>query len=208
MSAFARLLAGFGCRSATGGVSVWLSYPGISHEDSYAVRLDAREQLKDVALITVPIDSRLGLKTEQAHVDAPLSPWFKNWMAERGELVLGAVDAARAGDWLTLAQMAETDSIKLHAVTMTGGVEHKLFAWEPENIAIFRACNDLRAEGVPVYFSTDTGPTLVLMTHKQFAPRVVARMRELGFDAIDGYVAPGARVVDADEALAELTILR
>lgn len=204
VSAFARLLAGSGCRSAAGGVSVWLSYPGIAHEDSYALRLDAHEQLKDVALITVPIDSRLGLKTEQAHVDAPLSPWFKNWMAERGELVLGAVDAARTGDWLTLAQMAETDSIKLHAVTMTGGVENKIFAWEPENITIFRACNDLRAEGVPVYFSTDTGPTLVLMTHRQFAPRVIARMHELGFDTIDGHIAPGAQVVNANEALKEL----
>lgn len=205
VSAFARLLAGSGCRSAAGGVSAWLSYPGIAHEDSYAVRLDAQEQLKDVALITVPIDSRLGLKTEQAHVDAPLSPWFKNWMAERGELVLGAVDAARTGDWLTLAQMAETDSIKLHAVTMTGGVENKIFAWEPENITIFRACNDLRAEGVPVYFSTDTGPTLVLMTHRQFAPRVIARMRELGFDTIDGHIAPGAQIVNADETLKELS---
>ncbi|MEY3151395.1 MAG: hypothetical protein RLY92_1622, partial [Chloroflexota bacterium] len=43
----ARLLAGSGCRSAAGGLALWLSYPGIPHEDSYAVRLDQLGALRD-----------------------------------------------------------------------------------------------------------------------------------------------------------------
>lgn len=204
VSAMSRLLAGSGCRAATGGVSLWLSYPGIRHEDSFAVRLDARGQLADMRLVTVPIDSRIGLKTESAHVDAPNSPLFKCWMRNRRDEALRCIDAVMAGDWLAVAQMAEIDSIALHGVTMTGGNEHKLFAWEPENIVLFRACDDLRAEGVPVYFSTDTGPTMVLLTHKRDVARVSARMRELGFDAIEGDIAPGAQLVDVDAARLEL----
>jgi len=170
------------------------------------VRLDTRDQLTDLRLITIPLDSRIGLKTEQAHADAPNSPLFKCWMRNRRDEVLRCIEAVMAGDWLTLAQMAEADSIVLHAVTMTGGVERKLFAWEPENITLFRACNDLRAADVPVYFSTDTGPTTVLLTHKQFSAQVMAHVRGLGFEAVEGEIAPGAHLVTVEEAQAELGV--
>lgn len=204
VSAMSRLLAGSGCRAATGGVSLWMSYPGIAHEDSFAVRLDTRGQLADMRLVTVPLDSRIGLKTESAHADAPNSPLFKCWMRNRRDEALRCIEAVMSGDWLTVAQMAEADSITLHAVTMTGGVEHKLFAWEPENITLFRACDALRAEGVPVYFSTDTGPTTVLLTDKQHVANVADRMRELGFSAVEGNIAPGAQLVDVEVACREL----
>lgn len=194
-----RLLAGSGCRSAAGGVALWLSYPGIPHEDSFAIRLDQKGELRDMRLITIPLDSRIGLKTEQAHDDAPRSPWFQHWMRTRPDDILRAIDAVQAGDWLTLAQQAERDSIALHGVTMTGGVEQKIFAWEPENITLFRMCDDLRAEGVPVYFSTDTGPTMVLMLHRDHVAVTAARIRSLGFDCVEGDVAPGAHLIQESQ---------
>ncbi len=206
VTTISRLLAGSGCRAASGGVSLWLSYPGIAHEDSFAVRLDNHEQLKDMRLITVPLDSRLGLRTELAHVEAPKSPLFKTWMLHRRNEILKVLQAVQSGDWLTVAQFAELDSIQLHAVTMTGGVEHKIFAWEPENITLFRACDDLRAEGTPVYFSTDTGPTMVLLTDRNHESRVITRVRELGFDAVAGGIGEGAQLVGLDEAKSSLGV--
>lgn len=208
VTTMSRLLAGSGCRAASGGVSLWLSYPGVAHEDSFAVRLDNHAQLREMRLITVPIDSRLGLKTELAHVEAPKSPLFRTWMLHRRNAILKVMQAVQDGDWLTVAQFAELDSIQLHAVTMTGGVEHKLFAWEPENITLFRACNDLRAEGTPVYFSTDTGPTMVLLTHERYEPKVMSRLRELGFDAVAGGIGAGAQLVSVDEARSRLACER
>lgn len=199
VTCLSRLLAGSGCRSAAGGVALWLSYPGIPHEDSFAIRLDQKGELRDMRLITIPLDSRIGLKTEQAHDDAPRSPWFQHWMRTRPDDILRAIDAVQAGDWLTLAQQAERDSIALHGVTMTGGVEQKIFAWEPENITLFRMCDDLRAEGVPVYFSTDTGPTMVLMLHRDHVAATAARIRSLGFDCVEGDVAPGAHLIQESQ---------
>lgn len=204
VSAISRLLAGSGCRVATGGVSLWLSYPGIAHEDSFAVRLDDKNQLAEMKLITVPIDSRIGLKTELAHIEAPKSPLFKNWMRQRRAETLQVMDAVQTGDWLTVAQFAEYDSIHLHAVTMTGGTVHKLFAWEPENITLFRLCDDLRAQNIPVYFSTDTGPTMVLLTHKRHVLDVVQQIQAAGFAAISGGIGEGATLVDVEETRREL----
>jgi diphosphomevalonate decarboxylase len=206
LSCMARLLAGSGCRSATGGLSLWLSYPGIAHEESYALRLDQRGQLDDLALITVPVDSRIGLQTELAHHEAPLSPFFKPWMLGRGDDTIECIEAAQAGDWRTIGQLAELDSIRLHGVTMSASRENKLFAWEPENIALFRLCNTLRGDGVPVYFSTDTGPTTVFLTHRRYIDQIVAGIRalNLGLEAVSGSLAGPAELLDVIEARRQL----
>jgi diphosphomevalonate decarboxylase len=208
LSCLARLLAGSGCRSATGGVSLWLSYPGIAHEDSFALRLDRRSELADLALLTVPLDSRIGLATEAAHDDAPHSPFFEPWALGRGEEIIACMQAILQGDWRTLAQFAELDSIRLHGVTMSGSRENKLFAWEPENITLFRLCNDLRASGVPVYFSTDTGPTTVFLTHRQHAGAVARAIAGLGMglEVIQGGVAGPAELVPVEQAQQELGV--
>ena len=205
-SCMARLLAGSGCRSATGGVSLWLSYPGIPHEDSFAVRLDRRNELADLRLLTVPLDSRIGLATETAHHDAPRSPFFEPWALGRGSEVIECIQATLQGDWRTLGQLAELDSIRLHGVTMSGSREKKLFAWEPENIALFRLCNDLRASNVPVYFSTDTGPTTVFLTHRQHENTVAQAIADLdmGLEVVRGGVAGPAELVPVATAEQEL----
>lgn len=206
LSCMSRLLAGSGCRSAVGGIGLWLSYPGIDHEDSFAIRLDNQDQLKDLCLITVPLDSRINLKTESAHQDAPNSKFFKTWMYNRLDEVHECIAAVRRGDWQTVGQLAELDSIQLHGVTMSGNRENKIFAWEPENIHLFRMCNTLRAEGIPVYFSTDTGPTTVLLTDVDYAPAVMAKIYSLnmGFEAIQGRLAGPATLEDEAQARREL----
>lgn len=206
LSCFARLLAGSGCRSAAGGLALWMSYPGLSHQDSYAVRLDGEDQLADMRLITVPIDSRVGLKTEEAHHDAPHSSFFRSWMLSRADEIIECLDAIRSGDWRTVGQLAEMDSMRLHGVTMSGSRENKIVGWEPENIALFRMCNDLRTRGVPVYASTDTGPTVVFLTHREHENAVVAAIEALGLglEVVRGHIAGPAALVDPDAALAEL----
>ena len=206
LSCMARLLAGSGCRSATGGLSLWLSYPGIAHEDSFALRLDRQDELADLCLLTVPLDSRIGLATEAAHHDAPRSPFFEPWALGRRDEVIECMHAALQGDWRTLGQLAELDSIRLHGVTMSGSRENKLFAWEPGNIALFRLCNDLRASNVPVYFSTDTGPTTVFLTHRQHEDKVAQAIADLdmGLEVVRGGVAGPAELVPVATAEQEL----
>jgi len=202
VSRVARLLAGSGCRSVVGGIGLWLSYPGIPQEQSSALRLDRPNELSDLALVTVPIPSRLKLQTEQAHIEAPQSPLFQDWMRGRQAQIIECLDAVQSGDWRTIAQFAELDSIHLHAITMTASRENKLFAWEPENITLFRMCNALRSEGIPVYFSTDTGPTTVLFTSRQHRQTVAERVLALGLglEAIEGAFAGPAETVHLSEA--------
>ncbi len=200
-SAFSRLLAGSGCRSAAGGISVWLSYPGIAHEDSFSVRLD-EGRFKDMRLVTIPLDSRIKLKTEIAHHHAPLSPFFKDWALLRKKQMWEFFKHLEADDWEAVARMAEADTLLLHSVTMGHFVE---VAWEPETLAVMRMCGTLRAAGTPVYYSIDTGPTVVLMTGKSGLAAVASGLKEIkneyGFDLehVEGKVAGPSVLVDKYE---------
>ncbi len=202
-----RFLAGSGCRSVAGGVSMWMAYPGIEHEDSFALRLDTKNQFDDVSLVTVPIDSRIGLKTETAHKDAPHSPLYKLWMRGRQAHLIELIEAINKGDWKTLGQLAELDTILLHGVTMSGSRENKIVAWEPETIHLMRLANTLRDQGVPVYYSLDTGPTPVFITHKSNEDKVVAGIENLkmGFEVIRGKIAGPAQLLPIKEKETLLT---
>ncbi len=202
----ARLLAGSGCRSAAGGLALWLSYPGIPHEDSYAVRLDQQAELRDVRLLTVPLPSRAGLHTEAAHKDAPHSSFFGAWLQSRTAEVLQCIAAAQRGDWQCLGEWAELDSMRLHGVTMSGSRTNKIFAWEPENITLFRMCNTLRSAGTPVYCSTDTGPTAVFITSAPHADTVVQAINSTlpGVAVVRGAIGGPAQLVDALAARQQL----
>jgi phosphomevalonate decarboxylase len=206
VSSLSRLLAGSGCRSATGGLSLWLSYPGIAHEDSFAVRLDKPGQFDELSLITVPINSRIQLKTEEAHRDAPESSLFRSWMLSRGDEIVDLIGSIQAGDWQAVGRWSELDSVRLHGVTMSGSIENKIFGWEPENMTLFRMCNDLRSANIPVYCSTDTGPTCVFLTHQSHTAAVIDAIKQqnLGLDVIEGRIAGPAHLVDLDEAAREL----
>lgn len=206
LSCTARLLAGSGCRSAAGGLALWLSYPGIPHEDSYAVRLDQQDELRDVRLLTVPLPSRAGLHTEAAHKDAPRSSFFGAWLQSRTAEVLECIAAAQRGDWQCLGEWAELDSMRLHGVTMSGSRTNKIFAWEPENITLFRMCNTLRSAGTPVYCSTDTGPTAVFITSAPHADTVVQAINSTlpGVTVVRGAIGGPAQLVDALAARQQL----
>jgi diphosphomevalonate decarboxylase len=148
----------------------------------------------------------VGLKTESAHHDAPQSSLFRAWMTSRADEILECISAARSGDWRTIGQLAELDSMRLHGITMSGSREQKLIGWEPENITLFRMCNDLRAQGIPVYASTDTGPTVVFITHHSHAQAVTAAIDalNLGLEHVTSGVGRSAELIDPEEALGEL----
>jgi diphosphomevalonate decarboxylase len=96
--------------------------------------------------------------------------------------------------------------MRLHGVTMSGSREHKLIGWEPENIAIFRMCDALRSRGIPVYASTDTGPTVVLITHRDHVAAVTAAITALDptLEYVSGHIGGPATLIDPDQARAEL----
>ncbi|AOW80934.1 diphosphomevalonate decarboxylase [Halodesulfurarchaeum formicicum] len=100
--------------------------------------------------------------TSRAHTTTPESPYFEGRLAGVPETTADLRTAIRSGDFHTTFGIAERESIELLGVTMTG--PDGWLYWRPETLTVLDIARSLRNEGVPVYFSADTGATAYLNT--------------------------------------------
>jgi mevalonate pyrophosphate decarboxylase len=87
--------------------------------------------------------------------------------------------AVLEGDFQTFGELAEMDSLELHAVTMTG--PSKLVLMRPEILKVVYEVQRLRSENVLCYYSMQTGPTVYINTLPEDTDYVRTRIEDLGF---------------------------
>ncbi|MEM0449298.1 MAG: hypothetical protein QW520_05700 [Methanomassiliicoccales archaeon] len=188
ISRYARRGAGSAARAVTGGFSRW--YAGTGDEDSYSRMLAGPKEL-DMSMVCALIPAHKF--TDAAHKEAISSPFFK----ARLEYVVEALDkmerAIFARDLDRICSLAETDSLLLHGITMTGIDE--LILWRPETVKVILEVKKMRQEGLPAYFSIDTGATVYVNSRLEDGKEVRSRIEALGIETISCTVGGEARVV-------------
>lgn len=207
ISLFSRYLAGSGTRSAAGGFALWLSHPTIDPFDCFAIRLDREEHKKfvnNISLITISINS--DLNTEQVHRIAPKSPFFLSWLKERKKKVFEFFKALNNCNLNKIGELAEYDTMCLHSITMTAQQKQNIIAWKPDTLAIMLRVRELRASGYNVYFSIDTGPSVVLLTYKNEKNSIINNLKELNpnLDIIEGKIGGESKLIRANSPNAQL----
>lgn len=188
VSRIARRGAGSATRAVTGGFSKWKM--GLADEDSYAVQLAGEDLRMGITVALVPAFKQ----TEDAHREALTSPFFHARLAEMPRLVAEMELAIRTRDVGRICALAERDTLMLHGITMTGSAE--LVLWRPETLRVILAVRKMREEGIPAFFSIDTGATVYVNTQPERASEVQGRIEALGIETIPCEVGGPARVVD------------
>ncbi len=173
LSELARLGAGSATRSLAGGFAIWYAD---KKGKSYAEQIEPPKHV-NLASVIVPIPSET--KTDEAHVEVLSSPLFEARLSHVSGMLKTMEEAIKAGDVSTIGELAEEDSLNLHASTMTGKAH--MILWEPETIRIIKEVKKMRNEGVPAWFSIDTGPSVFVNTFTGLAPEIEDRLRKLGF---------------------------
>jgi phosphomevalonate decarboxylase len=163
ISEVARLGAGSACRAVTGGVSEWIVEP----ERSYSRCLLAPEDLD--WRIVVPLVEHEE-PTDDVHREVVTSPLFEARVGYVDGMLESMRQACVESDLEAIWAAAEADTLNLHAVTMTGRAGH--LTWQPATVAVIHKVRELRTQGVPVWFSIDTGATAYLNTSGEFEDRV------------------------------------
>lgn len=187
ISRIARRLAGSACRSVTGEYSRW--YAGNSDETSYAEKIATAKDL-DMAIVVVPLSD--DLSTETAHKDVETSAFFEARLQSAQKRCEEMQKAIRAGDFKKVGELSELDALELHSVTMTG--ENGLVLFRSESIAVIREVRKMMSEGIPVYFSMQTGPSVFLDTYPERADEVAERIKKLGLRTVVSRIGKEARV--------------
>ena len=196
LSTIARRGSSSAARAVTGAYSDLRA--GVNDADCRSVRLDAPSALESdhrVVAALVPAYK----ETERAHEEAAESHMFDARLAHVHDQLVDARDAVHAGDAERLFEIAERDSLSLAATTMTG--PSAWVYWQPETIAVFNAVRELREDGVPAYFSVDTGASVYVNTTADHVEAVEAAVADCGVETRTWSVGGPARVLDSSEAL-------
>ncbi len=196
VSIYARLLSGSATRSATGGISLWLSHPEIEHKECYAVRIDDGTLPLKLAVIPMPMK----LKTEKVHDEALLSPFYEKWASLKPKRVLDLIKAIESRNIDEIGRIAEEDTRMLRAVMMTG--PSGIIAWEPETIALMQMADELKKQNIPAYYSIDTGPSIAILTTPENLDKIKSKAEETlqgRYQVITSNLAEGARLATREE---------
>ncbi|MEF8856168.1 MAG: phosphomevalonate decarboxylase MvaD [Haloplanus sp.] len=194
ISTVARRGSSSAARAVTGAFSHL--YAGLNDDDCRSERIetDLEDDLRIVAAL-VPSYK----ETEQAHEEAADSHMFQARMAHIHGQIAEMRDALRSADFDRAFELAEHDSLSLAATTMTGPAGWVY--WQPRTIAVFNAVRALRDEGVPVYFSTDTGASVYVNTTADHVDRVESAVADCGVETDVWEVGGPARVRPESDAL-------
>jgi phosphomevalonate decarboxylase len=176
LSELVRLGAGSATRSLAGSFAIWYAD---KNGRSYAEPLVEPEAV-DLGMVIVPIPS--SVRTDEAHSEVLSSPLFKARLKHVAKIIKAMEEAIKTKDVATIGRLAEEDSLNLHASTMTGKAHMVL--WEPETVRIIKEVQRMRREGVPAWYSMDTGPSVFINTYTNYVEKVADRLRSLGFSDI------------------------
>jgi mevalonate pyrophosphate decarboxylase len=188
LSEIVRLGAGSASRSLVGGFSIWYAN---RKGRSYAEQLASASSIRLRTLI-VPIPS--AIKTDKAHADVLTSPFFRARLAYVKGVLQRMRRAIGRKNVPEICRLAEVDTLNLHAITMTGKLRTILVS--PLSIRIMGEVRKLREEeGVPVWYSLDTGPSVFINTTPKAASKVERRIRTLSDNVISSDPGGSAEII-------------
>ena len=187
VSRIARRGAASAARSVTGAFSRLRR--GVGDEDTYSCQIGSEDLQMGIIVALVPAFKR----TEDAHREAPTSPFFDSRLAEMPMMIDKMELAIRQGEVGRIGELAEKDTLLLHGITMTGATE--MLLWRPETMSVILKVRNMRERGIPAFFSIDTGATVYVNTFPDRVKEVRAEIEDLGVETIECRVGGAAREV-------------
>jgi len=188
MSVIARRGAGSATRSVTGAFSRWVA--GHEDEESYSYQIASEDFQMGIVVALIPAFKY----TENAHKAVLSSPFFHSRLAYIHGALAEMENAICKRDIEKIGLLAERDSLILHGITMTGLDE--MILWRPQTVSVILEVRKMRSEGIPAYFSIDTGATVYVNTEPKRVGEVHERIKKLGVDTIRCSVGGSSRTTE------------
>jgi diphosphomevalonate decarboxylase len=201
LSALARRGSGSAARSLFGGFVEMHAGEAADGSDAFAQPLAPPEQvpLRLVVAVTASGAKTIG-STEGMQRTASTSPYYDPWVASTRRDLESMRAAIAASDLERVGALAESNCLRMHATML--GAEPPLLYWNAATVDAMRCVHDLRADGVPAWFTIDAGPQVKVLCAPEHAGTVRARLADLPGtrEVLEAAPGPGARLVAESEA--------
>lgn len=125
------------------------------------------------------------------------SPYYPAWVETTTKDFATATDLVAEQNFAGLAELAEHSCLKMHGLMMS--TQPGLLYWKPATLAVIHAIRELRADGVPVFFTVDAGPQVKAVCLPEAATAVEEKLA--GIEGVQQTLnvglGPGAQIVNA-----------
>ncbi|MBI2018113.1 diphosphomevalonate decarboxylase [Candidatus Daviesbacteria bacterium] len=177
LSILARQGSGSACRSVPSGFVEWLD--GDTSDTSYAVQIFPPDFWDIADVIAIVSESKKAVSTSQGQQSAQSSPFMGvrlSRMKEKNERVKKLIEER---NFKQFGELIEAEALELHTIMLTQ--TPPLIYWTPGTLQIMKLTSRWRAQGLPVYFTINTGQDIHLICEQKNVKKVVAKLKELYF---------------------------
>jgi|SRR3989338_4309848 len=194
LSILARQGSGSACRSIPDGFVEW--FDGDTSDTSYAQSLHAPDYWDIVDVVAVVSAGRKDVSTSEGQKLVESSPFFPLRRTHIQKRLERAKELLAAKNFPEFGELIEAEALELHAIMLTS--RPSLIYWTPGTLTIMKLCKKWRAEGLPVYFTINTGQDTHLICERENLERVKSVLANVEGvkEVIVNFPAVGARISD------------
>ncbi len=159
ISRLARRGSGSAARSVTGGIS---AFP-CDNDDPYAETIKSPEDISFgmVAVLVETQPKKTGSRSGMIH-SAESSPYFQSWIDQGHKDYRAMLEAIERNDFTKTGQIAEQNCLAMHACMLAS--RPQLLYWTDRTLRVIESVQELRDNGLEVYFTIDAGPQIFLLS--------------------------------------------
>ncbi|MFH1536002.1 MAG: diphosphomevalonate decarboxylase, partial [Patescibacteria group bacterium] len=175
LSILARQGSGSACRSIPSGFVEWLD--GDTSETSYAKQIFPASYFKIADVVAVVSERKKEVPTSFGMQTTQSSPFMEirlRRMKEKNKLVKKLI---KERGFKEFGEFIEAEAMELHAIMLTQ--YPPLIYWTPGTLTIMKLVGVWRSEGLPVYFTINTGQNIHLICEQENVDKVKAKLKEL-----------------------------
>lgn len=194
LSILARQGSGSACRSIPRGFVEWLD--GDTSDTSYAVSIFPPGHWQIADVVAVVSESKKEVSTSVGQQSARSSPFMPVRLAHMREKNERVKQLIAERNFQEFGELVEAEALELHAIMLTQ--YPPLIYWTPGTLQIMKLTSRWRFEGLPVYFTINTGQDIHLICEAENMEAVRAKLKELRFvkDIIVNTPGEGARLTN------------
>ena len=174
----ARQGSGSATRSLFGGfVQMSTGQDDIGNEAVASPILSAQEWPLSVVIAITSTQAKSIGSTEGMILSKNTSPYYQAWVDSHGQDMHMAKQAVLQKDFEALAQVSEFSCLKMHALAQS--TKPGLLYWNGCTVDCIHVIRDLRASGIPVFFTIDAGPQVKAICLPDYQDQVKNALAQL-----------------------------
>jgi len=175
LSILARQGSGSACRSIPHGFVEWKN--GNTSNESYTVTLYTEDYWDIVDIVTIVSKQKKEISTSDSQKRADTSPFFQTRLRHIEKKIQTCKKLLQTKDFTLFGQLIESEALELHAIMLTSWPP--LIHLLPETIMVMKSVNTWRKEGLPVYFTLNTGQDIHILCQKKDENKVQKKIHLL-----------------------------